>query len=122
MVKANAEKMLEIGRNRAEVKPFFSAFALWYTCGSRFETIRTFERGTSYPLWRRGEAAMVNTLANNQQPAERQLQISVSRTFEPEEFEADTDEERTVILLAERRRLVLMKLNTKQLSPALLPL
>ena len=47
---------------------------------------------------------MANTLADNQQDAEKQTQISVSRTYEAEEFEADTEEKRTVALLAERRR------------------
>lgn len=50
MVKANAKKMLEIGQNCAELKPFFSAFVLWYTCGSRFETSWAFERETSFPF------------------------------------------------------------------------
>ncbi len=57
---------------------------------------------------------MINTSASNELEAEKRPQISASRTYEPEEFEADTEEERTVALLAERRRLFLMALNAKQ--------
>lgn len=57
---------------------------------------------------------MINTLATNESEAEKRPQISASRTYEMEEFDADTDEERTVPLLAERRRLFLTALNAKQ--------
>lgn len=56
---------------------------------------------------------MINPLATHKPEVESRPQTSVSRTYEPEEFDADTDEERTVPLLAERRRLFLTVLNAK---------
>lgn len=57
---------------------------------------------------------MPNTLASREPDVETRPQISVSRTYGPKEFDADTDEERTVVLLAERRRVFLTGLNAKQ--------
>lgn len=57
---------------------------------------------------------MANTSISNEAVVKERPHISVSRTYELEEFEADTDEERTVPLLAERRRQFLTALNAKQ--------
>lgn len=57
---------------------------------------------------------MASTSVSNEAVVEERPYISVSRTYEPEEFDADTDEERTVALLAERRRQFLTALNAKQ--------
>ncbi len=52
---------------------------------------------------------MVKTPSKDQQKTE-----NAARTYEPEEFEADTPEERPVALLAERRRQFLAGLKASQ--------
>lgn len=54
---------------------------------------------------------MINTPSKDQQKLE-----NAARTYEPEEFEADTSEERPVALLAERRRQFLAGLKASQAS------
>ena len=52
---------------------------------------------------------MVKTPSKDQHKAEE-----ATRTYEPEEFEADTAEERPIALLAERRRQFLAGLKASQ--------
>lgn len=47
---------------------------------------------------------MDKTLIGDNQRAEQKPEPGTARRYEPEEFDADTDEERPVALLAERRR------------------
>jgi len=54
---------------------------------------------------------MVKTSSKDQQKSE-----STTRAYEPEEFEADTAEERPIALLAERRRQFLAGLKAAQTS------
>ena len=53
---------------------------------------------------------MVKTFAEDKQQAKQKPEPAVTRRFVPEEFEADTTEERSVALLAERRRRFLVGL------------
>ena len=46
--------------------------------------------------------------------AKHQSVRSEARTYKPEEFDADTDEERPVTILAERRRQFLSLLNAQE--------
>ena len=57
---------------------------------------------------------MAKTLIRDNQQAEQQPETAAIRRFDPEEFDADTDEERPVALLAERRRQFLAGLKAQQ--------
>ena len=46
--------------------------------------------------------------------ARKQSVIAFTRTYEPEEFDADTDEERPIAILAEKRRQLLAMLNARE--------
>lgn len=61
---------------------------------------------------------MAKTLVRDNQKAKQQPETATVRHFEPEEFDADTDEERPVALLAERRRQFLAGLRAQQANPA----
>jgi len=47
---------------------------------------------------------MVKTLTQDNPQAQQRLETTSIRRYEPEEFEADTTEDRPIALLAERRR------------------
>ena len=57
---------------------------------------------------------MVKKLTNDNQQAEQQSVTAVTRTYEPEEFDADTAEDRPIAVLAERRRQFLSMLNARE--------
>ncbi len=62
----------------------------------------------------RGETGtMVKTLLKAKQQAEPQSKTTTIRHYAPEEFEADTTEERPVAMLAERRRQFLAGLKAR---------
>ena len=64
---------------------------------------------------------MVKTLTKNNQPAKQNSEAAMTRSYEPEEFEADTAEERPIALLAERRRQFLAELKARQTEIASSP-
>ena len=51
---------------------------------------------------------------NDNPPVKQQSVTAVTRIYEPEEFDADTDEERPIAVLAERRRQFLSMLKTRE--------
>lgn len=57
---------------------------------------------------------MDKTLIGDNQRAEQKPEPGTARRYEPEEFDADTTEERPVALLAERRRQFLAGLKARQ--------
>ena len=57
---------------------------------------------------------MVETLTKDNPQVEQQSEKARIRSYEPEEFDADTDEERPIALLAERRRQFLLTLKTRE--------
>jgi len=50
---------------------------------------------------------------NDNPQAKQQSVTAITRTYEPEEFDADTDEERPIAVLAERRRQFLSMLKER---------
>jgi len=57
---------------------------------------------------------MVKTLTQDDPQAEHKPETAMTRHFQPEEFEADTDEERPISVLAERRRQFLSMLKARR--------
>lgn len=59
---------------------------------------------------------MTEALTAGKRPAEAQAQASVppeARVFSPDEFEADTQEDRSIAVLAQKRRQFLAHLHTR---------
>ena len=57
---------------------------------------------------------MVKTLNQDNRQSEKNPETSMTRSYEAEEFEADTIDDRPVTLLAERRRQFLAGLKARQ--------
>ncbi len=57
---------------------------------------------------------MVKTPAKDNPQAKQKSATAMVRCYEPEEFDADTNEERAIAVLAERRRQFLSMLNTRE--------
>ena len=57
---------------------------------------------------------MLKKPTNDNPQAKQKSVTAVTRTYEPEEFEADTDEARPIAVLAERWRQFLSMLNARE--------
>lgn len=57
---------------------------------------------------------MIKTLTRNSARVKQKQEAAPVRSFQPEEFEADTTEERPIPLLAKRRRQFLAGLQVRQ--------
>ena len=57
---------------------------------------------------------MVKKPTRDNPQAKQQSAAPLARTYEPEEFDADTDEERPIAVLAERRRQFLSMLEARE--------
>ena len=57
---------------------------------------------------------MVKKPTKDNPQAEQQPVTAITRTYEPEEFEADTDEDRPIAVLAEKRRQFLSMLKARE--------
>ena len=60
---------------------------------------------------------MVKKRTSDNPQAKQQMVTAVTRTYEPEKFEADMDEERLIAVLAERRRQFLSMLKAREPQP-----
>jgi len=61
-----------------------------------------------------GTGTVVKKLTKDNPPAKQKSATATTRRYEPEEFEADTDEERPIAILAERRRQFLSMLKARE--------
>lgn len=61
-----------------------------------------------------GTGTMGRKPARDSPQAKRQPVTPITRTFGPEEFDADTDEDRPIAVLAERRRQFLSMLKARE--------
>ncbi len=61
-----------------------------------------------------GTGTIGKTLTKDVQRVKQELEAALTRRYEPEEFEAETTEERPIALLAERRRQFLAGLKARQ--------
>ena len=56
---------------------------------------------------------MIGKPTKNSPQAKQQSVTAITRTYEPEEFDADTDEERPIAVLAKKRRQFLLMLEER---------